>query len=273
MKLSRHLALVVLLFATTHCTKSDEADDGDSDSDAGDGDGDLPGDGDGDLPGDGDGDFAGDGDGDLPGDGDGDLPGDGDGDLAGDGDGDLGDGDGDGPEPGCVVDLNCDPAVLPSTGDFSQDCVNRINQFRVGCHCLPPLERWTEGEACATANAEFDQDTGQPHSGWRSENGACPDDSGPLSSQYYGWATNECPGYGSAESVLSSCLKSMYGEGAEWAEQLGRAPTQEDYGSCEDSCYSANGHFIAMTKASHTKVACGITTDGEIWSVQNFTDE
>lgn len=134
-------------------------------------------------------------------------------------------GTGGSPEPGCVVDLNCNPEVLPSSGDFAQDCVDHINQFRVGCHCLPPLQRWTEAEACADANAEYDEGTGQAHSGWPDK--ACPDQSGPLSRANAGWATNECPGWGSSGQILSGCLKSMYGEGATWAQQLGRAPTQE----------------------------------------------
>jgi hypothetical protein len=170
---------------------------------------------------------------------------------------------------GCVVDLECDPPVLPSTGDFAQDCVDRINQFRVGCHCLPALTRWTEAEACADANAEYDAGTGQAHSGWPST--ACPDESGPLSRDMAGWATNECPGWGSPGEIVSGCMKSMYGEGAEWAADLARTPTQDDYSSCNNSCYSQNGHFIAMTKATHTHVACGIfDDDGEIWSVQNY---
>jgi hypothetical protein len=174
------------------------------------------------------------------------------------------------PDPDCVVDLDCRPELLPSTGDFGQDCVDRINQFRVGCSCLPPLARWTEAEACAQANAVYDQGTGEAHSGWRGE--ACDEASGPLSVDMNGWATNECPGpyYETPTSVLGSCLAAMYGEGAVWAEDLGRAPTQADLENCDGSCYSTNGHFIAMTKEGHSLVACGITPSGEIWSVQNF---
>jgi hypothetical protein len=197
---------------------------------------------------------------------DGDV-GDGDGDVTGDGD--TGDGDtGDGDAPDCVIDLECDPTPLASTGDFAQDCVNRINQFRTECHCLGPLERWTEGEACAAANAEYDQMTMSPHSGWREA--ACEEESGPLSSDYYGWATNECTGTGSTDSVISNCLRGMYGEGAEWAASLGRIPTQADYDECSGGCYSQYGHFIAMTSDAYSRVACGITSDPEYWSVQNF---
>lgn len=178
--------------------------------------------------------------------------------------------DPEGPGEDCVVDLNCTPELLPTSGDFGQDCVDRINQFRVDCSCLPPLERWVEAEACAEANAVYDQGTEQAHSGWRGE--ACSADSGPLSVDMNGWATNECPGpyYDSPNDVLARCLPAMYGEGAEWAKTLGRAPTQADLAACDGSCYNENGHFIAMTKEGHTLVACGVTPTGDIWSVQNF---
>lgn len=251
---------------------------GSEDEDGGDGDGDNSGVGGGNA-GDGDGDDSGVGGGSGGGDGDGDASG----GLSGDGDGDLGSGggsggelqgDGDAPD-GCVVDLECNVSPLPSTGDFGQDCVNRINQFRA-CFCdddgqpLVPLIRWTEAEQCAAANAEYDAGTGEAHSGWPDT--ACPDESGPLSREYAGWATNECPGWGSEEQVVSGCLASMYSEGADWAEALGRNPMQSDYGSCNGGCYSQYGHFIAMTKASHTHVACGAFEEGsgDVWSVQNF---
>jgi hypothetical protein len=108
------------------------------------------------------------------------------------------------------------------------------------------------------------------HSGWRGE--ACDEESGPLSEDMNGWATNECPGpyYDSPEDVLRACLPAMYAEGASWADQLGHAPTAKDLEDCKGACYSENGHFIAMTKPSHARVACGITPSGELWSVQNF---
>lgn len=170
----------------------------------------------------------------------------------------------------CEIDLDCRPEVLPSSGDFAQDCVDRINQFRVGCFCLSPLERWTEAEECAEANAEFDKAADSPHAGWGSD-GVCSEDDGPLSKMHNGGATNECPGYSSTESVISTCLLQMYQEGADWAEQLGRAPQQADYESCDlEDCYRHYGHFIAMTNTSYTKVACGTTGAPQVWSVQNF---
>lgn len=244
-------------------------------SDEGDGGGE--GDGDGDAAGVGGGGVAGDGTGGFSGDGDASGVGGGSGGVvsgASGGSGGVASGVGGAPS-GCVVDLECDDDPLPSTGDFGEDCVNRINQFR-SCFCdddgepLEPLVRWVEAEQCAAANAEYDAGTGEPHSGW--PDNACPDESGPLSREYAGWATNECPGWGSEEQVVSGCLASMYSEGADWAEALGRSPLQADYGSCEGSCYSQYGHFIAMTKASHTRVACGAFEEasGDVWSVQNF---
>lgn len=268
-------ALVVLCLLVPACLLEGSGDGGDGDGDTGDGD--LSGDGD--APGSGGTPGDGDGTGGLSGDGDGTGGLSGDGDVVGSG-GTSGDGDGDvaasgGASTGCVVDLECDVAPLPATGDFGADCVNRINQFRA-CFCdddgqpLEPLIRWTEAEQCAAANAEYDAGTGEAHSGWPDT--ACPDDSGPLSSEYAGWATNECPGWGSEEQVVTGCLASMYSEGADWAQALGRNPTQSDYDSCSGGCYGQYGHFIAMTKASHTHVACGAFEDGggEVWSVQNF---
>jgi hypothetical protein len=186
--------------------------------------------------------------------------------------GGSGGGTGGGPAPGCVVDLDCAPEPLAETGDFGADCVARINQFRVGCHCLPPLERWTEAEACAAAQATADQASGDAHGSWGPD-GVCDGSSGELAAEFSGGATNECPGYDSVESVLEVCLAQMYGEGVAWEQALGRPPEQEDYGPCAESfqsCYVNYGHFIAMTKETHGKVACGITDSGSFWAVQNY---
>ncbi|GEM_PF-698989 len=170
----------------------------------------------------------------------------------------------------CQVNLECKPDPLPSTGDFSEDCFNRINQFRTECQCMKPLQRWTEAEQCAAKNAELDQASGVPHGSWNKT--ACEDSTGPYQKDYYGFATNLCPGYSSAEQVIKTCLQQMYSEGAAWAQQLGRDPNQADYDSCEGACYSSNGHFIAMTSTKYAQVACGIFDDKprDIWSVSNF---
>ncbi|MDB4930090.1 MAG: hypothetical protein JWM10_2574 [Myxococcaceae bacterium] len=76
---------------------------------------------------------------------------------------------------------DCRLAVLPSTGDPAQDCVDRINQFRRECQCLPPLLRWTDGEACAVRDATIDQQTMTAHNGFAMR--VCAT----------GSAQNECP--------------------------------------------------------------------------------
>ncbi len=59
---------------------------------------------------------------------------------------------GDGPLSAPIVP--CQPTPVPDTGDPYADCVARINQFRADCQCLPPLERWTDGESCADEHAQ-----------------------------------------------------------------------------------------------------------------------
>jgi len=134
---------------------------------------------------------------------------------------------------------NCAPEALESTGDLAQDCVNRVNQLRWECQCLPPLERWTEGEACASQQAEYDSVNGT-HAGFRDK--ICS----PSGAQ------NECPGYSSTGQVISLCLQQMWDEGpGEWP---------------------AHGHYINMTNPDHSAVACGFyeTDSNKAWSVQNF---
>ena len=149
----------------------------------------------------------------------------------------------------CTADVRCTLEALPSTGDRYQDCVDRINQFRVECACLPPLERWTEGEACADEMSEYDSVQDEAHAGFRDD--IC---SG-------GSAQNECPGYRSETQVVELCLQQMWDEG----------PPPQD--PCDGDCFQMYGHFINMTNERYTKVACGFfTTDGnEVWSVQNYS--
>ncbi|UCF47782.1 MAG: hypothetical protein JSU89_11505, partial [Myxococcales bacterium] len=136
---------------------------------------------------------------------------------------------------------NCRPATPQSTGDPKEDCVRRINQLRWECQCLPPLQRWSEGESCADQHAEYDS-TRSPHAGF----------SGGICSPG-GWAQNECPGWGSIEAIISGCLQAMWDEG----------PGEP---------YSQHGHYINMTNPSYSMVACGFyeTAGGQVWAVQNF---
>jgi len=135
---------------------------------------------------------------------------------------------------------NCAPEVLESTGDVAQDCVNRINQLRYQCQCLPPLERWTEGESCANQQAEYDSTNGS-HAGLRA-NICEPGGSGQ----------NECPGWPSTGRVVSECLQQMWDEGP--------------------GPFPAHGHYNNMTNPDYSMVSCGFykTDSNKIWNVQNF---
>jgi hypothetical protein len=150
---------------------------------------------------------------------------------------------------GCVENLSCQLAAPPSTGDIEQDCVDRINQFRTQCACLPALQRWNEGEACADQMARYDSGQGTAHAGFMAD--ICDG----------GNAQNECPGWSSQTQVISGCLQQMWNEGP--------PPTQP----CNGSCFQTYGHFINMTNKSLKKVACGFfkTDQNKIWAVQNFS--
>lgn len=128
------------------------------------------------------------------------------------------------PIPGCA------PDPLPSTGDRTEDCVRRINQLRAECQNLPPLARWTEGEACASAHAEYDS-TRRAHAGFSDR--IC--DPG-------GFGQNECPGWRSVDQVIDGCLQQMWDEG----------PGED---------FQAHGHYLNMTNPNHVEVACGFYTD------------
>ena len=138
---------------------------------------------------------------------------------------------------------DCRPTPLPSTGDLIEDCVRRINQLRAVCQCLPPLERWYEGEECAREHANYDGMTGQAHNGFNE--GICSQG---------GRGQNECPGYRSEEQVIGLCLQQMWDEG----------PGEP---------FSQHGHYLNMTNPSFSRVACGFftTAGGQVWAVQNFS--
>ncbi|MCA9623255.1 MAG: hypothetical protein KC731_29750 [Myxococcales bacterium] len=132
---------------------------------------------------------------------------------------------------------NCMPAPLAKTGDFGQDCVDRINQFRWECQCLPPLARWSEAEICTDTQSGNDQGSGTGHANF----GACGEN-----------AQNTCPNWGSEEQVLDGCLQMMWDEG----------PGQP---------FEAHGHYLNMSSTEYGKVACGFAVNGgDVWSNQNF---
>jgi hypothetical protein len=135
------------------------------------------------------------------------------------------------PLPGCA------PTPPPSSGDPHQDCVDRINQFRWECQCLPPLQRWVEGEACSNQQSADDQAANAPHGHFP----ACGES-----------AQNTCPNWGSTTDVVEGCLQLMWDEG----------PGEP---------FSAHGHYINMSSTGYSKVACGFsTTASGTWSNQNF---
>ncbi|HEV8547889.1 MAG TPA: CAP domain-containing protein [Polyangiaceae bacterium] len=150
----------------------------------------------------------------------------------------------------CMQDLPCMLTAAPLSADIHQDCVDRINQFRTQCACLPALARWTEGEACADQMAEYDAMQNSAHAGF--EDRICSSGQG---------GQNECPGYSSNTQVISLCLQQMWSEG----------PGPED--PCNGQCFEDHGHFINMTDTSMTKVACGFytTSSGKVWAAQNFS--
>lgn len=131
----------------------------------------------------------------------------------------------------------CAPSPGPSTGDFHQDCVDRINQLRWECQCLPPLQRWTDAESCTDQQCADDQSGGGAHGNF----GACGEN-----------AQNTCPDWPSEQQVINGCLQSMWDEG----------PGEP---------FSAHGHYINMSNLGYHKVACGLSTSsGGVWSNQNF---
>jgi hypothetical protein len=150
---------------------------------------------------------------------------------------------------GCTQNLSCQLTAAASSGDPKQDCVDRINQFRTQCACLPALARWNDGEACADMMAMYDSGGTEAHAGFKAM--ICKG----------GNAENECPGWRSDDQVVSGCLQQMWNEGP--------PPTQP----CDDACFQMYGHFINMTNTKLKQVACGFytTSDNKVWSVQNFS--
>jgi uncharacterized protein YkwD len=119
-------------------------------------------------------------------------------------------------------------------------CVALINHYRAEMG-KAPLERWTDGEACARAEAEKDAATETAHGAF----GDCGE-----------MAQNSCPGWGSVDAVLGGCLLNMYCEG----------PSSSGHWDM------AHGHHMNMVSTSYTQVACGFqqTSDGQYWVNVNF---
>ncbi|HWB82350.1 MAG TPA: hypothetical protein VG755_45610 [Nannocystaceae bacterium] len=134
----------------------------------------------------------------------------------------------------------CTPTPLTLSGDFGQDCVDRINQFRWECQCLPPLQRWPDAESCTDEQSMNDHDSQVPHGNFQ----ACNE-----------WAQNTCPDWPSEEQIINGCLQLMWDEG----------PGEP---------FEAHGHYINMSSTEYVKVACGRFDSGAagIWSNQNFSN-
>lgn len=116
-------------------------------------------------------------------------------------------------------------------------CVDRINEYRRQAG-VAPVTRWTEAESCVDSEAASDGASSSAHGSF----GRCGE-----------FAQNECPGYPSLNSVVTTCLQQMYAEGP-------------------GTPYSAHGHYINMTNASYTRVACGFAqlSNGKWWAAQDF---
>jgi hypothetical protein len=167
--------------------------------------------------------------------------------------------------------IGCMLSPPPSTGDIRQDCVNRINQFRTQCACVPPLQRWTDGEACADLEAQYDSQQMSPHAGFKQTNTACSQGSSMWASccstgmfaRPLANAQDECPNYPNTDVVISNCLQQMWNEG----------PPPNGVQACmnDPTCFQMYGHFINMSSTTSTKVACGFSsTSGPLWAAQNF---
>jgi len=142
---------------------------------------------------------------------------------------------------------NCVIVPPPSTGDYHQDCVDTINKIRADCMCLPPLARWTDGEACADQMAEYDSGQNSAHAGFIAK--LCTPG---------GTAECECPGWSSVSSItqgtsrMESCLAMMWHE--------------------VDNPAGQQGHYQAMSNTTYTKVACGINASAtNVWALQNYS--
>lgn len=147
---------------------------------------------------------------------------------------------------GCVPNYACKP-TSPNTGDIYADCAARVNQFRA-CVCLPPLPRWTAGEACADQDSQYDSQQNTAHAGFQA--GICAS----------GNAQDECPNWtgSTPEKVIDGCLQMMFDEGP--------PPTA----TCTGQCYQDHGHYINMTGTKYKNgVACGFYTTAS-WAAQNF---
>lgn len=123
--------------------------------------------------------------------------------------------------------------------EATSTCVAAINSYRATLS-LPAYTEWTDGETCASGEAQSDSASGKAHGAF----GTCKES-----------AQDECPGWpgDDLDTSIKGCLKQM------WAEGPG-------------TDFSTHGHYINMSSSTYTQVACGfyVTSSGDLWAVQNF---
>jgi hypothetical protein len=112
----------------------------------------------------------------------------------------------------------------------------RINELRATLS-LPPLSQWTDGEACAAAQAKTDYEAGTPHSAF----GSCGES-----------GQNEAVGWSLASQIPTDALQAMWDEGP--------------------GDFSTHGHYLNLSSTAYHKVAVGIyvTPAKSVWAVMNF---
>ncbi len=126
----------------------------------------------------------------------------------------------------------------PFTPDLGQQCVNDVNGHRATLG-LPPLQRWAQTETCAASQARDGAATGQPHGAF----GRCSEQ-----------GQNVCPAWpGPANQMITPCIQSMWNEGP-------------------GADFAAHGHYLNLSSARFTRVACGFYTapSGQVSLVQDF---
>jgi len=140
------------------------------------------------------------------------------------------------PPQGQTPPLPTFPTTFPS--DAAQSCVNTVNQHRA-TQSLPPLQRWLQSETCAAGQARDGAATGQPHGTF----GRCAEQ-----------GQNVCPAWpGPTDRMIAPCIQSMWNEGP-------------------GADFAAHGHYINLSSARFTRVACGFYTapSGQVSLVQDF---
>lgn len=150
---------------------------------------------------------------------------------------------------------------MGETGELEslrQLCVDTINDFRATLGLAPLVRASAEQESCSDDGAQSDSGPpARPHA----SAGSCPG----LGAQ------NTCPNWTvgfrnpTVEDALVGCLTAMWNEGE---------PAQGVQACIADraGCFQDHGHWINMSSATSTKVACGFyeSSPGTWWMNQDF---